>query len=199
MDHEPDRQTVTDLLIAWNQGDGDALAALMPQVTGEMRQIADRLMRRESAGHTLQPTALVHEAYLRLVDRRRVSWQNRAHFFAFAARTMRRVLVDHARQRNAAKRGAGVGPATLTEVPGDFFGAGGGPHPVDLIALDEALDALAERSEPQAEVVVMRFFGGLTTDETAEVTGLSRATVTRYWALARAFLHRELTGGEAAD
>ena len=185
-DRSPD---LTQLLLDWNAGDPQALDALMPQVVDELRKFARGFLQKESTGHTLQPTALVNEVYLRLIDRRRVSWQDRAHFFAFAARTMRRVLVDHARARNAAKRGGGETLATLIEAPmGD-----GEADPVDLLALDKALEKLAVLDEKQARVVELRFFAGLTVNETAEVSGIPRASVTRYWALAKAFLFRELT------
>jgi len=180
---------VTQLLLDWNAGDAGALDALMPRVVGELRRVAGRFLRREQVGHTLQPTALVNEVYLRLIDRRRVSWQDRAHFFGFAARTMRRVLVDHARARSAAKRGGDEPPVTLVETPAAKEGA----DPVDVIALDEALHKLAALDEKQARVVELRFFAGLTVNETAEVSGIPRASVTRYWALAKAFLYRELS------
>lgn len=180
---------VTQLLLDWNAGDTDALDALMPHVVGELRRVAGRFLRGEQAGHTLQPTALVNEVYLRLIDRRRVSWQDRAHFFGFAARTMRRILVDHARAKNAVKRGGEESVVTLVETPAARDGA----DPVDVIALDEALEKLAALDEKQARVVELRYFAGLTVNETAEVSGIPRASVTRYWALAKAFLYRELS------
>jgi RNA polymerase sigma factor (TIGR02999 family) len=134
---------------------------------------------------------LVNEVYLRLIDRERVDWQDRAHFFAFAARTMRRVLVDHARGRKAAKRGSGEEPATLLDAPSSESGS----DPVDVLALDLALEKLAALDEKQARIVELRYFAGLTVNETAEVTGIARASVTRCWALAKAFLYRELTRG----
>lgn len=183
-----ERKDVTQLLLSWSDGDGQALEQLMPLVADELRRQARGYMAREGVGHTLQPTALVNEVYLRLVDRNRVHWQNRAHFFGFAANTMRRILVDHARKSRAAKRGGGARKITLDEaldVPdqGD----------VDLIALDEALQTLAEMSPRQSQIVEMRFFAGLTLDETAEVLGIGVATVSRDWTAARAWLFRELS------
>ena len=180
---------VTQLLLDWNAGDAAALDALMPRVVDELRRVARRFLSGESMGHTLQPTALVNEVYLRLIDRQRVSWQDRAHFFSFAARTMRRILVDHARAKGAAKRGGGEAMVTLIETPS----TDGERDPVDVIALDAALERLAALDEKQARVVELRYFAGLTVNETAEVSGIPRATVTRYWALAKAFLYRELT------
>lgn len=182
---------VTRLLRDWNRGDQKALEMLMPRVVSELRRVASGYLRRESTGHTLQPTALVNEVYLRLIDREKVEWQDRAHFFAFSARSMRRVLVDHARKRNAAKRGEGEAPVTLVETGVSQDGS----DPVDLLALDIALEKLASLDEQQARIVELRYFAGLTVNETAEVTGLGRATVTRYWNLAKAFLHRELSRG----
>lgn len=180
---------VTQLLIDWNEGDEHALDALMPRVVDELRRVARGYLRGEGGSHTLQPTALVNEVYLRLIDRERVDWQDRAHFFAFAARTMRRILVDHARARRAAKRGHGEEPVTLLDTPVSEAGS----DPVDILALDLALEKLAALDEKQARVVELRYFAGLTVNETAEVTGMARATVTRYWTLAKAFLYRELT------
>lgn len=178
---------LTQLLLDWNAGDARALDALMPQVVDELRKFARGYLRNESTGHTLQPTALVNELYIRLIDRKRVNWQGRAHFFAFAARTMRRVLVDHARARNALKRGSGETEVTLVDAPLSDA------DPVDILALDAALEKLASLDEKQARVVELRFFAGLTVNETVEVSGIPRASVTRYWTLAKAFLYRELT------
>jgi RNA polymerase sigma factor (TIGR02999 family) len=181
---EPD---VTDLLREWNQGNKQVLDRLMPLVMSELRRLARRHLARERAGHTLQPTALVNELYVKLIDRKRVSWEDRAHFFAFAARTMRRILVDHARSQHAAKRGSGVTAISLDEaidVPGR--------RDVDLIALDDALTALARLDPRQSRLVELRFFGGLSTTEAAEVLGVGVATVGRDWASAKAWLFREL-------
>lgn len=191
-DSSPEQQPsgdLTELLLDWNAGDAQALDVLMPRVVGELRKVAGRFLRGEQVGHTLQPTALVNEVYLRLIDRRRVSWQDRAHFFSFAARTMRRILVDHARAKAAAKRGGGEEAVTLIETPSTDSDR----DPVDIMALDSALGRLAELDEKQARIVELRYFAGLTVNETAEVSGIPRATVTRYWALAKAFLYRELT------
>ncbi len=179
---------VTQLLVDWNQGDGAALDMLMPMIIGELRQVARKYLRNESNASTLQPTALIHEVYLRLIDVERVRWQDRAHFFAFAALTMRRILVEHARARRAAKRGGGVTPDTLIDAPSSDAGS-----KIEILALDRALEDLAALNEKQARVVELRYFTGLTVEETAEVMGISRASVTRYWALAKAYLFRELS------
>ncbi len=179
---------VTALLAAWAQGDATAAERLLPLVYGELRGIAARVFQRERAGHTLQPTALVHEAFLKLCRGGSSSFADRAHFYAVAARVMRQILVDHARGRAAAKRG---GDVTRIELVGEMGGATG-PAPVDLLVIDQALDRLAALDQAQAHLVELRFFGGLTIDETAEVLGVSIATVKRDWRLARAFLEREL-------
>jgi RNA polymerase sigma factor (TIGR02999 family) len=181
---------VTHLLVSWQEGDRHALDALIPLVYRELRRIAARARRRERAHDTLQTTALVHEAYLRLVDQRNVRWQNRAHFFAVAAQAMRRLLVDRARRRHAAKRGAGAEVVSLTEI-GDW------PAVVrlDVLALDEALTRLAEFDPRQSRVVELLCFAGLTVDETAEVLKISERTVHREWAVAKTWLYRELQGG----
>jgi RNA polymerase sigma factor (TIGR02999 family) len=181
------RARVTDLLVAWGGGRRDAFDELLPLVYGELRRVAAGQLRRESGGHILQPTALVHEAYLRLVDQRRVRWRNRAQFYGIAAQLMRRVLVDHARAQASAKRGGAVKcvPFVEDEVPGESPG-------VDVAALDEALGRLAAFDERQARIVELRFFGGLTIEEAAEVLGLSDATVVREWTVARAWLRSEL-------
>jgi len=184
---------VTQLLLAWNDGDESALEKLLPLVYDELRRLAKRRMRLERPDHTLQTTALINEAYLRLVDARNVHWQNRAHFFALCARLMRRILVDYARRRRYAKRGGGVQPVSLDQ-----------PLPVapgrspDLVAVDDALRAFAEVDARKAHVVELRFFGGLTVEETAEVLKVSPETVRRDWRLARAWLLREL-GGDGRD
>lgn len=179
---------VTGLLLAWAAGDPNAVDALLPIVYAELRRQAERAMRREAAGHTLQPTALVHEAYLRLVDQARVPWQNRAQFFGIAARCMRRVLVDHARARGAAKRG---GPGIRAALD-DANAAVEEPAPM-IVAVHEALERLAALDAEQARLVELRYFGGLTIEETAAVLGISPATVKREWAVARAWLRRELS------
>jgi RNA polymerase sigma factor (TIGR02999 family) len=179
---------VTRLLAEWSHGDRDALERLIPLVYGELRALAARYLSRERQAHTLQPTALVHEAYLKLVDQRGASFRNRAHFFAVAAQAMRRILVDHARTRGREKRGGGQ-PALAIEDSLLFTQ----PFNVDLIALENALGKLGTLDGEQAKVVELRFFGGLTVDETAEVLGASPSTVKRDWQSARAFLYRELS------
>ena len=186
----PSPQQVTQLLLTWSQGDESALEKLMPLVHQELRRLAHRYMRGERAGHTLQTTALVNEAYVRLVDGKQVSWQDRAHFFAVSARLMRRILVDWARARESQKRGGTPQQVTLDE--GLIVSRGRGE---DLVALDEALKALAEVDPRKSEVVEMRFFGGLSVEETAEVLKVSADTVLRDWRLAKLWLLREL-GGE---
>jgi len=180
---------VTGLLLAWGQGDESAEDRLIVAVYDELRRQAERAMRREGGEHTLQATALVHESYLRLVDQRRVEWRNRAHFFAIASTVMRRILVDHARARLTAKRGGGVVPLSLA---GAERGGEHGTDDVDLLALHEALERLAALDAGQARLVELRYFGGLTIEETAEALDVSPATVKREWALARAWLRREL-------
>jgi RNA polymerase sigma-70 factor (ECF subfamily) len=179
---------VTELLIGWSNGDKAALDALMPVVYDELRRQASRYLRRERVGHTLQTTALIHEAYLRLIDQKNVHWQNRAHFYGIAAQMMRRILVDHARTKKRAKRGGSDVRISLTDAtlksPGQNF---------DIEALDEALERLAAIDAQQSRIVEMRFFSGLTVEETAEVLGISPATVKRDWSLAKAWLHREIT------
>jgi RNA polymerase sigma factor (TIGR02999 family) len=182
---------VTALLIRWSDGDEHALEQLLPFVYGECRRIAAACLRREQAGHTLDATALVHEVYLLLVDQRRTSWKNRAHFYSIAARLMRRVLVDHARARHAQKRDATR--LVLAEAPAAAIGGVVQPSPdADLLALDEALRRLADKDPEQHQIVELRYFGGLTIEETAHVIGCSPRTVKREWQMARAWLHREL-------
>ena len=180
-------QRVTELLLAWGDGDVSALDQLIPLVHAELRQIAARCMARERLGHTLQPTALVNEVYLRLVDVERIRWQNRAHFLAMAARMMRRILVDFARSRHYQKRGGGGQRVEFDEALIIDVGRG---H--DLLALDDALDDLARVDDRQSQIVVMRFFAGLTVEEIAGVLEISPATVMRDWKLAKAWLLREL-------
>jgi len=186
------RARVTDLLRRWGRGDHEALDRLMPLVYQELHRMASRYMTGERAGHTLQGTALVHEAYVRLVDQRLVDWQNRAQFFGLAAQAMRRILVDHARSRGRAKRGSGAPRAVMETV--DAVAAPESVAVEDAIAIDVALSRLQAIDPGQAQIVELRFFGGLTVEETAEVLSLSPRTVKREWALARAWLHRELTG-----
>lgn len=179
---------VTRLLLAWRRGDRDALDRLIPLVYAELHRMAERYLRRERRGHTLQPSAIVNEAYLRLLGRQGANWQNRAHFFAVAAQSMRRILVEHARHRDAKKRG-GQGTRYLLDTVVMTE-----PRAVDLIGVDDALARLTELDAEQGRVVELRFFGGLTEGETAEVLEVSPATVHRKWLLAKAFLHRELSG-----
>jgi len=181
-------QEVTRLLLAWNDGDESALEKLVPQVYQELRRLARRHMLRERPDHTLQTTALINEAYLRLVDLRNVHWQNRAHFFALCARLMRRILVDFARSRHYAKRGGGAQPVSLDESL-----VVSPKHSTDLVAVDDALKALAQVDARKAQVVELRFFGGLTVEESAEVLKVSPETVQRDWKLAKAWLLRELS------
>jgi RNA polymerase sigma factor (TIGR02999 family) len=179
---------VTRLLKAWSEGDNAALGQLTPLVYDELRRLAARYMRRERPGHTLQTSALINEAYLRLVDSRGVQWQNRAHFFGVSAQMMRRILVDFARARQNLKRGGGAQHASLDEAM-----VSAPERSTDLLALDEALERLAALSPRQSRVVVLRYFGGLTEEEMAEVLNVSPRTVRNDWGLARAWLFRELT------
>jgi len=179
---------VTQLLLNWNAGDQSALAELMPLVYAELRQIAARQLRRERHDHTLQPTALVHEAWMRLAQTNRLTWQNRAHFLGVAAELMRRVLVDHARRRSAGIRGGGETRLTLDEAIGVAQ-----PREVNLLALDDALTSLAALDPRQSKIVELKYFGGLEIEEIAEVVGISSATVKRDWQWARAWLQREIS------
>lgn len=190
-DHAP-VPDVTALLLAWSDGDRQAPDALLAAVYDELHRQAARAMGRENEGNTLQATALVHEAYLRLVDQRRVSWRNRSHFFGISAQLMRRILVDHARGRLTDKRGGGQTPVTLT-ASGAAAAAATDDSAVDVMALHEALERLAALDPDQARIVELRYFGGLTIEETAEATGVSQTTVKSEWAIARAWLRRELT------
>ncbi len=176
------------MLLAWNRGDQDARDRLMPFVYNELRRVARGYLRRERPDHTLQPTALVNEAYLRLIDQSQVNWQNRAHFFGIAARLMRQILINHAEARRAAKRGGEAERVSLNDA--DHFVV---EHDVDLIALDEALKNLERLDPPQSRIVELRYFSGLTIEEIAEVMGISPATVKREWSTARAWLRRELS------
>jgi len=180
---------ISTLLRAWTGGDQSALDKLTPIVYRELHSLARRYMQRERPGHSLQTTALVNEAYMRLVDYSRMQWQDRAHFFAVSAQLMRRILVDHARRRNL-KRGGGVQHVSLDEAA--MVGAG---ETADLVALDDAMNALARLDARKVQVVEMRFFGGLSVEETAEVLKVSAITVMRDWSTAKAWLYRELGGG----
>jgi len=182
-------ESVTKLLLNWNAGDHAALNQLMPLVYDELRKLASSYLRRERVDHTLQPTALVNEAYLRLIDQTNVQWQNRAQFFGIAANLMRQILVDHARQHNAEKRG-GADRHRLSLTHADLKPE---QPEIDLLALNEALEELARLDTKQARIVELKFFGGLTIEETAEVMGISHATIERDWKMARAWLRRELS------
>ena len=182
---------VSTLLLAWRDGDQRALDRLTPIVYDELRRLAGRYMKRERPGHSLQATALVHEAYMRLVDYKRMPWQNRAHFFAVSAQVMRRILVERARRRNL-KRGRNVLHVSLDEAA-----VVGGKRATDWVSLDDAMNALARLDPRKAHVVELRFFGGLSVKETAEVIQVSSVTVMRDWSFAKAWLRRELTGGTA--
>jgi len=179
---------VTELLLAWTGGNRSALDELLPLVYGELRRLAQSYLQRERVGHTLQATALVHEAYLRLVDQKRVQWQNRAQFFGVAAQMIRRILVDYARGKKAAKRGSDVVTMVLDEAI-----ATPEQKDVDMVSLDDALQALEQMDPQQGRIVELRYFGGLSIEETAHALGISPATVKRDWAVARAFLFRELS------
>ena len=184
-------ERVSKLLLNWGQGDQGAREALIPLVYDELRRLARRYLRRERPNHTLQSAALVNEAYLRLIRQEQPKWQNRAHFFGVAAQLMRHILVDHARNRAAAKRGAGAPRLTLDPdiaLPQE--------RDVDLIALDDALNQLAALDPQQSRLVELRFFGGLSIEETSVVLGVSPATVKREWATARAWLQREMRNKE---
>jgi RNA polymerase sigma factor (TIGR02999 family) len=179
---------VTQLLVDWGKGDPKALDGLMPLVYDELHRIASRYLRRERQGHTLQTTALINEAYMRIVDQDRVNWQSRAHFFGVAAQMMRRILVDHARSHLYAKRGGGAQKLSLDEAI-----ATPQERDLDLVALDEALTTLAEIDPQQGRIIELRFFGGLTIEETAEVLSISPATVKRDWNMAKAWLYGEIS------
>src|SRR6185503_13165524 len=184
----PSPQQVTQLLVAWGSGDQAARDELMPLVYEELRRLAHRVMSRERPGHTLQTSALLNEAYLRLVDQKNIHWQDRAHFFGIAARLMRQVLVDYARKRSYAKRGGDARRVSLDEamIASDERAA-------DVVALDDALKSLAEIDPRQSQIVELRFFGGLSIEETAEVLAVSPGTVMRDWTLAKAWLRRAVT------
>jgi len=184
--HSP--QDITELLVDWSKGDLEALNKLTPLVYDELHRLARRYLRHERANHTLQTTALVHEAYLRLVEQRNANWQNQVQFFAVAAQLMRRILVDYARGHGAAKRGGGYAKLSLDEAM-----IVSNEKSADLMALDEALNSLAAIDPEQSRVVELRVFGGLTVEETAEALGVSPRTVKREWSMAKAWLHRQIT------
>jgi RNA polymerase sigma factor (TIGR02999 family) len=182
------QQEVTNLLFEWKQGNKAAMDLLTPLVYNELRRLAERYLRNERSAATLQPTALVHEAYLRLVAQSMPDWESRAHFFGVAAHLMRQILVDHARKHRSAKRGGGAEKLAIDEIVGL-----GTEKPADIIALDDALKALAEIDERKAKVIELRFFGGLSVEETGVALGVSPATIGREQRLAEAWLHRELS------
>lgn len=181
-------KSITQLLIEWREGDETALDQMIPLVYQELRRLARHYMRRERAGHTLQTSALVNEAYLKLVDHKGMRWQNRAHFYAVASQAMRRILVDHARSRHYAKRGGGVQMVELDEAA-----TVARKQAADLVALDDALTALSEIDPRKSQIVEMRYFGGMSVDETAEVLGISGVTVMREWSTAKAWLLRAMS------
>ena len=187
-------QVVTELLVDWRNGDGQALEKLMPLVYDELRRIASRYMKRERVGHTLQTTALVNEAYLRMVGQQSIDWQNRAHFFAVAASVMRHLLVDHARANGRVRRGANPRQVSLDEAAVISEQKG-----EELLALDEALTKLNEIDERKVKIVELRYFSGLSAEETADVLGVSQITVKREWLKAKAWLYRELTLGTSDE
>jgi RNA polymerase sigma factor (TIGR02999 family) len=187
MESDPSSQ-VTHLLSRWREGNQEALDSLMPLVYDELRRLARHYLKQEHAGHTLQSTALVHEAYMRLAGHHPPEWQSRAHFFGVAARLMRQILVDHARSQAAAKRGENPVKLTLTE------GLLAPQTDLDLLALDDALNNLAQVNPQQTQIIELRFFSGLSIEDTAEVMGISPATVKRNWTMARAWLFREMNG-----
>jgi RNA polymerase sigma factor (TIGR02999 family) len=184
----PSAHAITQLLMDWRKGDAAALAQLTPLVYQELHRLAQSYLRRERADHTLQPTALIHEAYLRLIEQNIQEWQNRAHFYGVAARLMRQILVEHARGRNAERRGGGAPKLTLDEAVNQAQ-----EHPAELIALGDALTALAQFDERKCRVIELRYFGGLSVEETAEALGVSVPTIVRDQRLAQAWLHRELS------
>ena len=190
----PSSDEVTKLLLDWSNGDKTALDKLMPLVYDELRGLARRYLGGERRGHTLQTTAIVHEAYLQLVDQRRVQWQNRAHFFGISAHLMRRILAGYARSRRYAKRGGGAQQVSLDEAM-----VVSEERAADMVAVDDALTALAEIDERKSQIVEMRFFGGLSIDETAEVLGVSPGTIMREWTLAKAWLRRAMKSEEVSS
>jgi RNA polymerase sigma factor (TIGR02999 family) len=189
----PSAESVTQLLFDWSKGDPQALDKLMPLVYSELRRLARNYLKKERPGHTLQPTALVNEAYLKLIDQKKAKWQNRAQFYGVAAQLMRRILVDHARQHQAAKRGGSHQQRLSITSANQLGGKELATEPaIDLLALHEALEELAAFDPPQGRIVELKFFGGLSIEETAEVMGVGHATVERDWKMARAWLRRKL-------
>lgn len=187
--HPGTSQSITKMLREWSDGSREALDDLLPLVYDELHRQAARYLRRERQDHTLQTTALIHEAYLKLIDQRSTNWESRTHFFAIAAQAMRRILVDYARKKHRGKRGGAETDLTLDEAALLVSKE----KSVDLVALDEALTRLATEDEQQARVVELRYFGGMTLDETANALNISAATIARDWMMAKAWLHRELT------
>lgn len=185
------KDSVTQLLIELTEGKNEVLEALLPVVYSELRSLANNYLRRERADHTLQPTALVHEAYLKLVDQRNVKWQNRAHFFGVAANIMRRILVDHARRHNAEKRGGEFSKEQLEEA----LVVVTEQKSFELLALDDALEELSKMDPQKSRVVELRYFGGLSVEETAEVMGVSEITIKRHWKMAKAWLYGQIARG----
>ena len=190
----PSSPDITRLLVQWSGGDAKALERLVPLVYGELKRIASNQLRRERPEHTMAPTALVHELYLRLIDQRGATWENRIHFYSLAAQLMRRILVDHARARNADKRGGSVTRISIDDaLEGDWpRPEGEDPGAADVLAVDQALERLTQVDPDQGRIVELRFFAGLSVEETAHVLKRSPRTVKREWRLARAWLYREL-------
>jgi len=182
------RNEISELLVAWSDGDINVFEDVLPLVTYQLRQMAHAQMRREGENHTLQTTALINEAYLKLIEQKNVRWENRSHFFAIAAKVMRRILLDHAKARLRGKRGAGVAHVEFTEAEDISI-----EKSMQLVALDEALEQFAKIDPIKSRIVEMRHFGGMTVEETAEALGVAPITVTRYWSLAKAWLYREIT------
>ena len=185
---------VTQLLVSWGKGDQQSLESLIPLVYDELRRQARRYLRRERPDHTLQSSALVHEVYVRLIDQRQANWHNRSQFFGVAAQLMRRILVDHARSRGAVKRGAGVTKLAIAEEVAAIE-----MQNVDLIALDTSLTKLEQIDPQQCRIVELRFFSGLSIEDTADALGISPATVKRDWAMVKAWLYREISGSPASE
>jgi len=191
--HKPQQHEITQLLAEWSDGNQSALDELYPLVYEELHRLARRYMSRERKGHTLQTTALINEAYVRLVDQRNVHWANRSHFFAISAQIMRRILIDHARRHAYAKRGGGAQQVSLEAVA-----IVANEKSAEILRLDEALTTLAKMDPRRCHVVELRYFGGLSNEEIAGVLNVSENTVTRDWNLARAWLHQQLTGSAAS-
>lgn len=179
---------ITKMLLELTDGNREVVDQILPHIYSELRKLAGSYLRRERSDHTLQPTALVHEAYMKLIDQRQVKWQNRAHFFGIAAQVMRRILMDHARKHSAEKRGSGENAVSLE----DEFIVVSKSRSADLIALDDALEELAKLDPQKAQIVELRYFGGLSIEETAEVMDVSVPTINRHWRTAKAFLHSQV-------